>query len=615
MKRTIAALLAGLMLLTACSAPPQEPEPEPQGTGHTLDDALTLNLHLGGEPSSLDPAYATADDGGSYVLHLFEGLTSLGWDGKAAPAAAQSWELSEEDNGLPVYTFTLRENTWSDGSPVTAEDFLYAWLRVLDPEHPTPNAYQLYPIHNAQRYREGVLTPGAEGEEDKLEFPVKAEEVGIEAVDEKTLKVTLEGPCPDFVELLALPAWCPVQKEAVEGNPDTWSQSPATCVSNGAFFLREWNHDQNLVLLRNDQHPNGALEPTFLNFVLSEDAEALYNDFTAGRLQFASTIPTLSRPEAEEGGYLSQNPRAGVYSYLFNTQKAPFDDERVRLAVSLAVDREALAKAAGVDLAPAYGLVPNGIPDTQTRKDFCQVDPPLSSGASNLTEARQLLIEAGFPGGEGFPQIRFITNDSPAHLAAAENIRQQLADGLGIDMAISALSTQDFQAAREGDGWDMARSGSVGNRLDPAPYLLGWTAVSAANYGGFQNEDYDKLLTASYDAPETPPEKEEGAEEAKAQEETADKPLEEGAKPPLVIPETRMEILHAMDKLLVAQQAAVMPLWQYQEPALTAKGLDGIGFSPLGYRIFTWAQWNPPAAPEPETPGSGGDASAPAPRT
>ena len=145
MKRTIAALLAGLMLLTACSAPPQEPEPEPQGTGHTLDDALTLNLHLGGEPSSLDPAYATADDGGSYVLHLFEGLTSLGWDGKAAPAAAQSWELSEEDNGLPVYTFTLRENTWSDGSPVTAEDFLYAWLRVLDPEHPTPNAYQLYP--------------------------------------------------------------------------------------------------------------------------------------------------------------------------------------------------------------------------------------------------------------------------------------------------------------------------------------------------------------------------------------------------------------------------------------------------------------------------------------
>lgn len=601
MKRFLAAVLGALLLLSACSAPPPaEPEPEPQGTGHTLDDTLTVNLHLGGEPSTLDPAFATAGDGGSYVLHLFDGLTALGWDGKAAPAMAESWETEEDDNGLPVYTFTLRERSWSDGTPVTAEDFVYSWLRVLDPEKPVPNAYQLYPIHNAQRYREGVITPGGEGEEDKLEFPVKAEEVGIEAVDEKTLKVTLEGPCPDFVELLALPAWCPVQKAAVEANPDTWSQSPATCVSNGAFFLREWNHDQNLVLFRNDQHPDGALEPAFLNFVLSEDPEAVWNDFSAGRLQYASLLPTLDRPRAEEDGTLSLHPRAGVYSYLFNTQKAPFDDARVRLAVSLAIDREALAQASGVDLVPAYGLVPHGIADTRERKDFCQVDPPIQARPSNLTEAQRLLKEAGYPGGEGFPQIRFITNDSPAHLAAAEVVRRQLAENLGIDMAISALSTQDFQAARAGDSWDLARSGSVGNRLDPAPYLLGWTAASAANYGGFQSEDYDKLLAASYDAPETPPEKEEGAEDAQEDGAQSGTVQEEGAEPPLVIPETRMEILHAMEKLLVSQEAAALPLWQYREPALAAKGFSGVGVSPLGYRIFTWAEWNPPASETPE---------------
>ena len=220
MKRLFAALLAGLMLLSACSAP-EEPEPEPQGTGYTRNDALTVNLHLGGEPSTLDPAFATPGDGGSYVLHLFEGLTALSWDGKAGPAAAESWETEEDKNGLPVYTFTLRENYWSDGTPVTAEDFVYAWLRVLDPVAPTPNAYQLYPIHNAQRYHEGVPANGEDGEA-TVEYTVKPEEVGIEAVDEKTLKVTLEGPCPDFAELLALPPWCPVQKAAVEANPDTY---------------------------------------------------------------------------------------------------------------------------------------------------------------------------------------------------------------------------------------------------------------------------------------------------------------------------------------------------------------------------------------------------------
>lgn len=603
MKRFLSVFLGVLLLLAACSAPGEpESEPEPQGTGYTREDTLTLNLHLGGEPSTLDPAYATADDGGSYVLHLFDGLTALGMDGKAGPAAAESWEVKEDDHGLPVYTFTLREAYWSDGSPVTAEDFLYAWLRVLDPENPTPNAYQLYPIHNAQRYREGVPTDGEDGET-TYEHTVEPDEVGIEAVDEKTLKVTLEGPCPDFIELLALPPWCPVQKEAVEANPDTWSQSAATCVTNGAFLLKEWNHDQNLVLLRNDQHPQGDFEPTFLNFVLSEDAEAVYNDYQAGRLQYASAIPTLSREEAQ--GF-SQAERAGVYFYLFNTQKAPFDNPDVRRAVSLAIDREALAQAAGVDLAPAYGLVPHGITDPEAGKDFCRVEAPMEARPSNLTEAQRLLSEAGYPGGAGFPQVRFITNDSPAHLAVAEIIRQQLADRLGIDMAISALSTQDFQTAREGENWHIARAGTVGNRLDPAPYLMGWTAASAANYGGFQSENYDKLLSASYDAPATPPEKD-GEE---AEDTSRSMPVQEEGETvelPLVIPETRMGILHAMEKLLVAEEAAVIPLWQYTEPVLCAQGLSMVGSSPLGYRIFTWAEWTPPAQTEPaeESEGAG----------
>lgn len=585
MKRFLAALTAGLMLLAGCSAP--EPEPEPEGTGSTVDDTLTLNLHLGGEPSTIDPAFATADDGGSYVLHLFEGLTALDKDGKAVLAAAQSVEVEEDEEGLPVYTFTLREDaSWSDGIPVTAGDFVYAWTRVLDYEDPSPNAYQLYPIRNAQRYCEGTPVQGEDGIS-SLRHTLTAEDLGLEAVDDATLKVTLEGPCPDFLELLALPAWCPVRQSAVESNPDSWTQSAATCVTNGRFMLKDWNHDQSLILARSDRY--GSQDgPAFLNFILSDDTEALYNDFRAGRLQYASAIPTLERPAMEEAGAFAQVGRAGVYSYIFNTAKEPFDDARVRKAISLAIDREALVQAVGVDLLPAYGLVPNGIPDSLAGKDFSRVSPPMTARPSNLTEAQRLLSEAGYPGGAGFPQLRFITNDSPAHLAAAENIRQQLGEKLGIDMAISALSTRDFQTAREGDGWDMARSGMVGYRMDPAPYLAGWTAGSAANYGGFQSEDYDKLLAASYDAPETPPEEEEKAGEAEQ--------AAEGEEDALVIPATRMEILHAMEQLLVGEEAAVVPLWQYCEPALTGDGLTGVVASPLGYRLFHYAQWKAPAA-------------------
>lgn len=599
MKKILAVLAAGLMLLAACSTP--EPTPEPQGTGSTQEDGRTLNLHLGGEPSTIDPAYATADDGGSYVLHLFEGLTALDKDGNAAPAAAESWEVEEDDDGLPVYTFTLREGTtWSDGNPVKAEDFAYAWLRMLDPEGNFPNAYQLYPIQNAQRYREGVPVPGEDGEF-TIELSVEPEEVGIEVTEEGALKVTLEGPCPDFLELLASPAWCPVRQDVVEANPTTWTQSAATCVTNGRYMLSQWNHDQNLLLVKNDQHWDQREGATFLNFVLSEDAQAVYNDFAAGRLQYASAIPTLDRETEAAAGTFAQQPRAGVYYYIFNTAKAPFDDVRVRQAVSLAIDRTALTSE-GTDLAPAYSLVPDGIMDTQQKREFSKVSAPIDRGVTaNISTAQKLLSEAGYPGGAGFPQLRFITNDSPAHLEAAEKVRQMLADNLGIDMAISALSTADFQTSRAGDGWDMARGGMVGSRTDPAPYLEGWSIGGGSNYGSFSDEEYDRLLDYSRTAPEDPndlPEEEETADSPENDLDDTGEEDEDAEPAPLRL--TRMQALHAMDKLLTADQAAVVPLWQYREPTLTARGLTGVVSTPLGYRLFSYANWTPPAVEETE---------------
>ena len=606
MKKRIFSVLTALALVLAagCSAP--EEEPAPQGTGAAESGALTLNIHLGGEPSSIDPAFVTADDGGSYALHLFEGLVAMGPGLEPAPAAAESWTVEEDEDGLPVYTFTLREGAvWSDGTPVTAQDFVYAWRRVLDPDSPSPSAYQLYPIHNAQAYHEGVATQGEDGAT-TIQHSVEPDELGIEAVDDATLRVTLEGPCPDFLSLLTLPAYCPVRQDVVEANPDTWTQAPETCIGNGRYMLKEWNHDRNLSLVWNDQHWDPQ-EPasTFLNFILSDDTQAVFADFSAGLIQYASAVPSLERAAQEEAGTLTQLPRAGVYYYYFNCGSEPFDDPLVRRAISLAIDREALAQAMGEDLAPAFGLVPDGIPDTLAGEDFSQVEPPISQdAAANLAEAQELLAEAGYPGGAGFPQLTFLANQSEAHEEAARQVQQMLAEGLGIDMQILALSTQEYQEALAGGDWDMTRGGLMGYRLDPAPYLDGWSADASANYGGFSSENYEALLEASWSAPEEP---EEEAGDGEASSQAAEEPQEdasgegeaqEGDQQPLVIPETRMEILHDMERLLVAEEAAAVPLWQYRQAALEAPGLSGAVSSPLGYRYFQYAAYEAPAAGE-----------------
>ena len=163
-----------------------------------------------------------------------------------------------------------------------------------------------------------------------------------------------------------------------------------------------------------------------------------------------------------------------------------------------------------------------------------------------------------------------------------------LAQVLGIDMAISGLSTQDFLTARGEDGWDMARGGFVGDRLDAAPYLEGWSAGAGANYGGFSSEEYDKLIAYARTAPEE--KEDEAGEGASEADQTGD---EKDAETELTL--TRMETLHVIEKLLVLDEAAVVPLWQYREPALTAPGLSGVIASPLGYRLFQLAQWTPPA--------------------
>ncbi len=600
MKRILAVLTAALMVWAAAGCSSQEEVPEPQGTGATDDSSLTLNIHLGGEPSSIDPAFVTADDGGSYALHLFEGLTAMNQNLEPVAAAAESWTVEENDEGLPVYTFTIREGAvWSDGQPVKAQDFFYAWQRVLDPNGSSPNAYQLYPIHNAQAFREGVLTQQEDGSS-AIEHTLSAEDLGIEVVDESTLKVTLEGPCPDFLSLLTLPAYCPVRQDVVEANPDTWTQSSATCIGNGRYMLKEWNHDRNLSLVWNDQHWDSQ-EPgsTFLNFILSGDTQAVYTDFTAGRIQYASSVPGLERSAQEEAGTLTQLPRAGVYYYYFNCAKAPFDNPLVRQAISLAIDRDALAQAMGTDLAPAFGLVPDGIPDSLAGKDFSQVEPPISRDTQgNIAKAQEMLAEAGYPGGAGFPQFTLLVNKSDLNLheEAAQLVQEMLAENLGIDMVINALPTQEFQEALAGENWSMARGGLVGYRLDPSAYLDSWGTDTAANYSGFASEDYDALLEASWTAPETAETPEDGSgETSQASSEAASQDGEQEEEA-LVIPETRMEILHAIEQLLVAGEAPAVPLWQYRETVLTAPGLTGVTASPLGYRYFHWATYTPEEA-------------------
>lgn len=429
------------------------------------------------DPETLDQHKTSTVSEANVLRDMYEGLVVYDPKAEVVPGVAERWETS--DDGL-TYTFTLRADArWSNGDPVTAEDFVFSFRRIMDPQTGAKYANILYPIRNAEKVNKGEAKP---------------EEMGVRAVDERTLEIVLENPTPYFIELLTHQTGLPVNKAAVEKSGTDFVK-PENIVTNGAFTLEEFTPNDKIVLVKNEAfHDADNVKIDRVVFIPFEDRSACLRRFEAGEVQSCSDIP------AEQMAYVKENlgdrvriaPYLGTYYYAIKADKEKFKDVRIRQALSMAIDREFVANEiwAGAML-PAYSFVPPGIgnygePAYAEYKDMDQLD--------REDEAKKLLEEAGY--GPGKPlkvEIRYNTGENHQNTATA------IADmwkTVGVETSfVNVDGASHYAYLRDKGDFDIARAGWIGDYSDPQNFLfLVESDNTGFNYANYRNPDYDRLM-------------------------------------------------------------------------------------------------------------------------
>jgi len=461
---------------------PSNPE---AGHSRPVDEATEKGVLIRGngasEPESLDPHLATSVGAGKLLINLFEGLTRLHPETLAPePAMAESWEVSPD--GLTL-TFRLRDAVWSDGKPVTAGDFAFAFRRLLNPELAASYASMLYPIKNAEAVSKGRMTS------DKL---------GVTVVDDRTLQLELESPSPHLLALLAhwtafpLPEHVVTAHGSVTDRDSKWAR-PETFVGNGAFLLHEWILEDVIRIRRNPsywQAESVQLEGADYRHLESGAEERA---FRAGELHLTYTLPQnrVEHYRQQTAATLRLDTYLESIAYICNTRKAPLKDVRVRKALSLSLDRATLTdKILGGLGTPAFHYVPPGI-GSYTSPKVVKEDVEL---------AQRLLAEAGFPGGEGFPELELILFSGEETEKVAAVLQQVWLQNLGIRISIVNMEKRSYFAKRREGDFDLCFLGWVGDYVDPLTFLGLWETGASNNLAGWSNPDYDRLLKDAPDA-------------------------------------------------------------------------------------------------------------------
>ena len=437
----------------------------------------TLLLGNGAEPQDLDPQICDAYSDYNVLIALFEGLTCIDEStSRAVPGVAESWDVSAD--GL-VTTFHLRAGaTWSSGDPVTADDFVYSFHRILTPALAAEYSYLFYPIRNAEAFNAGRLTDFAQ--------------VGIRAVDPRTLRITLDHPCPYLPALAAHQAWFPVHRATIEkfggfarrGTP--WTRV-GNFVGNGPFLLREWTPNARLVVVKNPRYWDAA--HSRLNSVVffpDESVATDESDFRAGQLHLTwDVLPErIEHYRAMDPPLVRVDPLSDTFFLRFNVRRPPLDDPRVRRALALAIDRTRLARDVlhGSRL-PAAALTP---PDTAGYTPAARVP-------TDFAGARRLLAAAGYPGGKGFPRLEIQMNTDAVNTRIFEAVQETWRRELGIDVT---LANEDFRVWLDNQrtgAYQISRSRWVADYNDPSTYLDLFLARGGNNLTGWANSDYDRL--------------------------------------------------------------------------------------------------------------------------
>lgn len=562
MKKTalvLTAVLASAMLLSACGGS-KDAAPTGGDTGTTTAQSgesgapaegtsggLDLAVQIGPDPETVDPALNSSIDGGNMILHAFETLMTVDSENKIVGGQAESFEVSED--GL-TYTFHLRDGLkWSDGTPLTANDFVYSWKRLADPNTAAPYAGDM--LGYVKGYEEA-----AAGNLDAL---------GVSAPDEKTLVVELSVPCVYFSKLITHGSMVPVQEATVEANGDQWTLNPETYVSNGPLKMIEWVPGSHITYAKNENYWNAdKVTLNTLRFVLMEDTNASYSAYKTGEVSMIKDVPTEEVPSlrGQEDFFIA--PTMGTYYISFQTQKEPFNNPDVRMALSLAIDRDYAGNTVMQGIyTPATNFVGPGISDAEDGSSFEEVTRKNNGGdffnvadhEADVAKAKELLAKAGYPDGQGFPTIEYMTNDTSFHKPLAEYLQSCWKETLGINMDIKIVEWSTFTPTRRAGDFQIARDGWAYDYDDPSNMLNLMKSTSGNNNGKYNNPEVDKIL-----------------DEANS---TADV-AEHYAK------------LHEAENMILAD-AAMAPVAYYNDFWLQDPKLKGTWHSPYGYWFFQYA--------------------------
>jgi oligopeptide transport system substrate-binding protein len=446
------------------------------GIASTAFAAGELRIANSGEPDSLDPHHASGTWENRIIGDMFMGLTTEAADGSVIPGAAESWQVSDDGT---VYTFTLRDHGWSDGTPVTADDFVFAMRRILDPAEAAEYASLLYTIKKARPLNEGAI--------------LSMDQLGVQAQGPKTLEITLESPTPYFIEQLTHYTAFPLPKHKVEELGDDWVK-PENIVGNGAYAVVEWLPNTHVRSEKNQAFYDAdkvAIDTVY--FYPSEERNAATKRFRAGEIDlqydFASEQIDWLEENLPEATHIA--PYLGIYYYVINTREPPFDVPAVRQALAMAIDREAITdKILRTGELPAYSFVP---PGTGNYGEPAYVSWRGMPAEERLAKAKELLAAAGFgPDNPLELQLRYNTSETHKKVAiAVAAMWKQL--GVETELFNSEVKVH-YNDLQEGN-FQVARAGWIADYNDAQNFLyLMASSTGVMNYAGYANGEFDRLM-------------------------------------------------------------------------------------------------------------------------
>ncbi|MEI0516944.1 peptide ABC transporter substrate-binding protein [Brachyspira murdochii] len=509
--------------------------------GKNENDGIIVNLSV--EPKTIDPSLNAQIYGVIYISHVFEGLTVRDRNNKIVPGVAESWEISPEGK---TYTFYLRTNSaWSDGKPVVAEDFVYSWQRQVDPKVASEYSYQHEPVKNAM-----AITRG--------EMPVDA--LGVKAIDEHTLVVELEAPTAYFLEVVAFPTFAPLRKDIIEQYGDSWTLKPETYIGNGPYIMSERNIDENIVMVKNPNYWNAdSIVAEKITFVLMQNGASAVAGIKDGSLHMAYEPPQQDIPTLMEEGLIQIKPLIATYYYPINVTNEYLKDPRVRKALSLAIDRNYIVEnVTKGGQKPASGWVPYAVNDVD--RDFRinggdLYDVSKEGYSNNVEMAKQLLAEAGYPNGEGFPVIEFKT-DPGNHVGIFEAVQQMWKEHLNIDSTITQIDNALLGQTLLEKNFMIGRLYWSADYSDPMSMMSLFTSYNTQNNGGYSNQRYDELIGEAMSTDDN---------------------------------NIRMKAMHEAEKILIQEDMGAIPIYFFTEPLLVNPKLKDVVYNPLGFHKFFYA--------------------------